>query len=99
MLKRTKPVVVTPVSTESMVDSMVKRFDTDIAELEAQKESTLSVFRNTAVRLQNINNKLNNCIADYDKVLNYVMAKKSAVQKSLADNEAVRSKIIGIIGE
>jgi hypothetical protein len=97
-LKKNKTVVA-PVTTESMMESMAKRFDDDIASLTAQRESALNVFRATATKLQTINENLNNCISGYDKMLAYIQSKKDVAQKSLADNTVVRNKIIDIIGE
>lgn len=93
---KTVPPVVT---TESMMESMVKKFDTDMVELETQRESALGVFRTTATKLQSINDKLSSCITNYEKMIDYITSKKEVAQRSMAENAAVRKKIVEIIGE
>lgn len=97
-LKKNKTVV-TPVSTESMMDSMTQRFESDIAELETQRVSALNVFRTTANKLNSINDKLTESVSNYDAMITVLEIKKQQAQKAIADNNAVRSKIIDIIGE
>ena len=97
-LKKNKTVV-TPVSTGSMMESMTQRFESDMAELEAQRDSALNVFRVTANKLNSINEKLVANVNGYEAMITTLEAKKAAAQKAIADNTAVRSKIIDIIGE
>lgn len=95
--KKTK--VIAPPTTQEMIASATKKIESDIVAYSAQKDSALSVFRQTANRLESVNKGLTNSVKDLDTLMNFASKQKKSVEKAIADNEAVRNKILDIIGK
>lgn len=97
--KKNKTQVVTPPTTEQMIANAKEKIVNDIDTLFAEKDSALSVFRSTATKLENVNKGLSSSVADLDKLMKFASENKANVEKIIADNEAVRGKILDIIGK
>lgn len=84
---------------EEVFNSALKKLDTDLHTIQAEKDATLSMFRQTATNLQNINQRLGTTVDNIENLIDYAQRSKNDVTKMMTDNEAVRAKIIEIIGE
>ena len=98
-LKKKSQVMVAPPTTEQVIATARDKIIGDINSLSGEKDSALSVFRATAVKLENINKGLSNSVGELDKLMKFASENKSNVEKIIADNEAVRGKILDIIGK
>lgn len=99
LFKKKAAVVVTPPTTEQVIASAKDKILKDIDVFSAQKDSALSVFRSTANKLEAVNKGLTNSVADLDKLKKFAEENKANVEKVISDNEAVRKKILDIIGK
>lgn len=100
IFKKEKDVVVPVVkTTEELLKESTTKLTNDIAHLSAMKDNALSSFRATATKLESINERLSNNIKVIDELVSLVEAEKKNAKKQVADNEAVRKKILDIIGE
>lgn len=97
--KKKQVAVITPPTTEEVIASAKEKILGDIDTFSTQKDSALSVFRSTANKLEAVNKGLTNSVADLDKLMKFAEENKSNVEKIIADNEAVRKKILDIIGK
>ena len=97
--KKKAAVVVTPPTTEQVIASAKDRIIKDIDVFSSQRESALSVFRSTANKLEAVNKGLTNSVSDLNKLISFAEENKANVEKIIADNEAVRGKILDIIGK
>lgn len=95
--KKTEPVVVK--TTQEIVDDAVIRLSSDIVELQDMKESALSSFRSVANNFGGINENLKDKVGKLQSLIDFATDKKGEAEKMINDNEAVRQKIIDIIGE
>ena len=84
---------------EEVFSSALTKLDTDLHSIQAEKDATLSIFRQTATNLENINHRLGTTVDNIENLIDYAQRSKNDVTKMMSDNEAVRSKIIEIIGE
>lgn len=78
---------------------VTQRLMEDSATLNAQKNEALSVFRQTAENLGQINKGLTENAQQYDKLKDFAETQRDSALKAIADNEAVMRKILDIIGE
>lgn len=93
---------ITPVqieTTEQIVARAIDNLAADLCSLTALKDNALSVFRNTANKLSDINEKLEGKINIINGIIENCTSEKENAEKIVADNEAVRKKILEIIGE
>jgi ABC-type transporter Mla subunit MlaD len=91
--------ITTPPSTEEVIASAQQKILNDIDTLSNQKDSALSVFRQTANKLETVNKGLTKSVADLDKLIKFASEHKSNAEKIISDNESVRNKILDIIGK
>lgn len=84
---------------EEVFNSALVKLDTDLHTIQAEKDATLSIFRQTATKLENINHRLGTTVDNIENLIDYAQRSKNDITKMMSDNEAVRSKIIEIIGE
>lgn len=99
-MKKRQVVQTTPTpTTEQLISTTVDSIQKDIAELEQQKEVSLSVFRRTADSLKQINDGLNTQFKNLEHILEFANGYKKDIQLKMKDNDAVRQRIIDIIGE
>ena len=99
MFKKKKvPTVVTPPSTQEMIASATKKIESDITSCSAQKDSALSVFRQTATKLEAVNKRLAVSLDDLSALMQFAQERKESVEQAITDNDAVKNKILEIIG-
>lgn len=77
----------------------MERLVNDINCLQTDREDALSSFRMTANNLADINIHLNQKIQFFDGIVEQIAAQSKMAKQMVADNEAVRGKILDIIGE
>lgn len=97
--KKKQVAIVTPPTTEEVIASAKEKILGDIDTFSSQKDSALSVFRQTANKLETVNKGLTKSVADLDKLKKFAEENKANVEKVISDNEAVRKKILDIIGK
>lgn len=86
-------------STENITITAMERLVNDINCLQNDREDALSSFRMTANNLADINIHLNQKIQFFDGIVEQIAAQSKMAKQMVADNEAVRGKILDIIGE
>lgn len=86
-------------SAENITINAMERLINDIDCLQNDKEDALSSFRMIANNLADINIHLNQKIQFFDGIVELISAKSKMAHQMVADNEAVRGKILDIIGE
>ena len=86
-------------TTEHVINTATARLSGDIAGLANRRESALSSFRRTANELQSINEGLKVKQGHLRELAAFIEAQEGATEKMMSDNEAVRSRILEIIGE
>lgn len=86
-------------STENITITAMERLINDINCLQNDREDALSSFRMTANNLADINIHLNQKIQFFDGIVEQIAAQSKMAKQMVADNEAVREKILDIIGE
>lgn len=84
---------------EEVFSSALTKLDTDLHTIQAEKDAALGIFRQTATNLANINQRLGTTVDNIENLIDYAQRSKDDVTKMMTDNEAVRAKIIEIIGE
>ena len=97
-----KKIVAEPVKVETtsdIVNKTISRLSDDIVSLSGLRDDALSHFRSTAVQLATINDKLTDKISVIEELEKVCAEEKTNAQKLVSDNEAVRKKILDIIGE
>ena len=77
----------------------INRLADDILVNTQRRENALSSFRRTANELADINEQLTTRKTFYETLTAALTDQKSQTDKMIADNEAVRKKILEIIGE
>lgn len=82
-------------STEKITITAMEQLVNDINCLQSDREDALSSFRMTANNLADINIHLNQKIQFFDGIVEQITTQSQMV----ADNDAVRNKILDIIGE
>ena len=86
-------------STENITTTAMERLVNDINCLQNDREDALSSFRMTANNLADINIHLNQKIQFFDDIVEQIAAQSKMAKQMVAGNEAVRGKILDIIGE
>ena len=97
MKSKKTPIVVK--TTQEIVDDAVIRLSSDIMDLQDMKECALSSFRAVANTLGGINENLKDKVDKLESLITFATDKKGQTEKMISDNDAVRKKIIDIIGE
>ena len=87
------------VTTEQMLGKATDRLTSDIAMLTQKRDSTISMFRNTARNLEQINADLQVYAERFETLAAFAQAQKAEADKMIADNDKVRAKMLEIIGE
>lgn len=96
ILSKLKPKPLTP--DESM-NLAVSRMENDIYLNRLRREDAISSFRRTANELASINEELESRSTFYTSLLDAIEHQKVTTEQMKVDNEAVRAKILEIIGE
>lgn len=79
--------------------SAVDRIHVEIADLREERIDALSSFRDTANWLGEINEELGQKSALCGTLMAQLTAAQDAISQQVSDNDAVRCKILDIIGE
>lgn len=85
-------------TTEFVLSKATDRLTADIRNLNEKKESAISLFRETATSLEEINRGLKESVETFERLAAFIEEQKSGAEKTISDNEKVRAKIFEIIG-
>lgn len=96
---KTKTESVVVKTTQEIIDAATDRLYLDITDLKVMKDNALSSFRTVANNLSGINENLQDKLDKLQALINFATEEKDVAEKMISDNEAVRKKIIDIIGE
>ena len=86
-------------TTDQIVARAIDNISADIVTLESKKDGVLGVFRATASGLGSINDELIAKTNQLNSIIDFATEEKNNCEKSIKDNEAVRKKILAILGE
>ncbi len=86
-------------TTESIIKLATTKLSSDINGLSMQKDNALSAFRKTAVELDTINDGLRTKLGNLSELESFIQSQRTSADKMIADNEAIRQRILDIIGE
>lgn len=92
-----EPVVIQ--TTQEMIDAATDRLYSDITDLKIMKDNALSSFRAVANNLGGINENLKDKVDKLESLISFAKEEKGVAEKMISDNDAVRKKILDIIGE
>lgn len=84
---------------QSVIQTATTKITGDISALSEKRENALSTFRATANELGTINDSLRERQNNLLELANFIQTQTDATGKMIADNEAVRSRILEIIGD
>lgn len=85
--------------TQMFFSAATFKLHRDIISLSSRRNKALSVFRKTAEKLGLINEELNVRVTQMDNLTELIAQEKSSAAQMIHDNEAVRTKMLDIIGE
>ena len=97
--KTIKGITVMAKTTSQIISAATTKLSGDITSLSARRTHALSVFRKTAEDLGTINADLTEKVNQMDALANFIAEEKSSATQMISDNEAVRTRILEIIGE
>lgn len=86
-------------TTEEILNATTERIVNHINEANSMRDSALSSFRNAANQLAFANTKLDEQLNNLANLASFIDEQSSFALKNKEDNEAVRQKILDIIGE
>ena len=86
-------------TTEAAIKLATNQLTNDINGLSTQRDNALSMFRQTAVQLNSINDGLRTKLGNLSELEDFIQSQKNCANKMISDNEAVRQHILEIIGE
>lgn len=84
--------------TQVFFSAATLKIHRDIISLSTRRNKALSVFRKTAEKLGNINEELNVRVSQMDSLTALIAEEKNSAAQMIHDNEAVRSRMLDIIG-
>ena len=87
------------ISTDVALSTVTTRLAEDISALSQKKANAVSAFRAAANNLAQVNDSLQTEINHFDNLAAFIADKKAEAERMIADNNAVRGKIIDLIGE
>lgn len=86
-------------TTKAILSQATAKLAGDIVSLSQQRDSAVSTFRETALKLETINSDLRQRIVDCDELVSFINQQKSSAVLMVSDNDKVRTRILEIIGE
>lgn len=86
-------------TTEQTIQMATDHLANDIVTLSAKRENALNTFRATANELYDVNTGLQEKVASFEALSQFIAEKRAATEQMIEDNAAVRSRILEIIGE
>lgn len=87
---------------KSMADQIkvaMSKITGDIDDLSKKRSGALSVFRETAIELGEINETLHDRVNQLDALSAFIAGERQSAGKMIEDNERVKARILEIIGE
>ena len=85
--------------TSAVMNKAMSRVVKDVHALSQRKENAVSAFRAAANNLAQINNELQDEVMYIKQLAAFAAEKEAEAERMIADNDAVRGKIIDLIGE
>ena len=86
-------------TTDDAINAATDRLASDVRKLSDQRESALSIFRQAATDLDNVNCGLRDRISKFDELSQFIDSQRSTASQIIEDNDKVRKRILDIIGE
>lgn len=86
-------------TTEQTIQMATDNLTGDIVALTTKRENALNTFRATANELYDVNTSLQQKVASFEALSQFIAEKRAATEQMIEDNAAVRSRILEIIGE
>lgn len=86
-------------TTEEAISATTERLISDIADFACKRDAALSILRQTAIDLDNINSELGDKIYRLNDFRALIDSQRSAASRIVEDNDRVRKHILDIIGE
>lgn len=86
-------------TNEQLIDRTLRAITSKNTELNARKDTAISVFRNTANELKFVNEGLAATAKVADEMVTFFATHKENTEKAIAENAAVAARILEIIGE
>ena len=86
-------------TTEEAISAATDRLSSDVKELSIKRDTALSAFRQTATDLDLVNCGLKDRISKFDELAQFIDTQRSTASLMIEDNDAVRKRILDIIGE
>lgn len=88
-----------PVNVQEAVQKGMEAIAEKQEKLGARKENALSAFRNAAVELDAVNTGLQETVTIANRMAAFFQGQADDAEQAICDNNAVRDKILDIIGE
>lgn len=85
--------------TNAAMNKTMTRVVKDVHALSQRKENAVSAFRAAANNLAQINDELQDEVMYIKQLATFAAEKEAEAERMIADNNAVRGKIIDLIGE
>lgn len=86
-------------TTAQVMTEAATKLSDEIALLTEERDLSLSIFRQTAQKLEAINTELTGTIVKMDEMMQFIVTQKETASKVIADNNHVTEKIYDIIGK
>lgn len=86
-------------TTDDAINAATDRLASDVKDLSIKRDMALSTFRQAATDLDNVNCGLRAKIAKFDELAQFIDSQRSTASLIIEDNDAVRKRILDIIGE
>lgn len=88
---------VTEATTEEVLRKATNKITDDIVRLVGRRGIALSIFRDTADELAEVNDELGNSLKTLEDLRTFINEQTTSTAQMIAENEAVRTKILEII--
>ncbi len=95
--KETAPAA--PATMAELISQTMTRIQTSESVLNTRTENALSAFRNAANALEQVNAAKRENVLTVNNLIDFLQTTRQTTEKTIADNDAVRGKILEIIGE
>lgn len=86
-------------TTAQVMTEATSKLSTEITQLTAKRDQSLSIFRQTAQNLEAINTELKGTINKMDEMVEFISTQRDTANKVISDNTHVMERIYDIIGK
>lgn len=86
-------------TTNDVFSQATASLDRDIERLGTKRHMALNSFRETARDLAEVSDSLREKVTKLDELESFINSQRSAANQMISDNDAVRQRILEIIGE